>query len=306
MGINFDFENFKFEDFDSLDSGIDANDELSDTPDVADIVTDLRKRVMVVVMVIDISPSMKGAKMGSVNDALRNVINELRRREHGSTAAEIRIALITFATRAEAVTKSPVPVSEYSLKDIQPVQSGCTSYSSAFFLLNEKLSSKEFMKSAAGAYTPLVVLMTDGKPSDPGLYEDAIRELEENKWFKYSTRAAIAIGKEANNPECKKALIEFTKDKNNVFESRNAVMLAKQIELVTLTGVDFATKQGSIQNTAVSPQIQPTVKLPEQPLTTNNKNNDEFAFEQVSPQKQSETGIFDIDLSEINSEEWTF
>ena len=39
-----------------------------------------------------------------------------------------------------------------------------------------------------------------------------------------------------------------------VLESRNVNTLTKQIELVTLTGVDFVTQQGSLQNTGTNAQ----------------------------------------------------
>jgi len=42
--------------------------------------------------------------------------------------------------------------------------------------------------------------------------------------------------------------LEFTGNEKMVLEARNTNILTKQIELVTLTGVDFVTQQGSLQN----------------------------------------------------------
>ena len=247
--FSLDLDSFDFGDFDSLETGVDVKQQPTPTPDVANIVTNLKKRAMVVFFVIDISGSMKGARIGAVNDAIRNVIPELRKREKGNTSAEIKIAVLEFSTRANWRTLSPEPVSTYKYNDIEQVYGG-TNYGTAFAALNEKLSNRQFLSSTAGAYTPLIIFMTDGKPSDMGLYPEQLAILKQNKWFKHSTRAGIAIEEGALSPECKRVLLEFTENESNIYEAKNTVILAKQIELVTLTGVDLVTQQGSIQNSS--------------------------------------------------------
>lgn len=283
----FDLDSFEFGDFDSLDTGVNVQNQPVVTPDVSNIVTSLKKRAMVVFFVVDISGSMRGARIGAVNDAIRNVLPELKKREHGNTAAEIRIAVLEFSTRANWRTLSPEPVSTFQYRDIDNVGGG-TNYRTAFAALNEKLSRKQFLNATAGAYTPLIIFMTDGKPSDMGLYKDELERLKQNKWFQYSTRAGIAIEEGALSPECKRVLMEFTENEKNVYEAKNTVILAKQIELVTLTGVDFVTQQGSIQNTNTSvaqrtpsfssvstPTPTPTPQLvhPNQPSPTSNNTS---------------------------------
>lgn len=253
MGDNildaFDLDSFDFEDFDSLETGVSVKEQPVETPEVENIVTFLRKRAMVVFFVVDISGSMRGARIGAVNDAIRNVLPELRKREKGNTSAEIRVALLTFSSDAYWQTLVPQPVWCYEYNDIDWVGGG-TNFGKAFAALNEKLSRKQFLKSTAGAYTPLIIFMTDGKPSDIGMYPQELEKLKRNKWFQYATRAGIAIEEGALSPECRKVLLEFTENENNIYEARNTMMLAKQIELVTLTGVDFVTRQGSVQNSA--------------------------------------------------------
>ena len=146
----FDFDSFDFGEFDNLDTGVNVQRQPVVTPDVSHIVTSLKKRAMVVIFVVDISGSMKGARIGAVNDAIRNVLPELKK----------------------------------------------------------------------------------------------------NKWFRYSTRVGIAIEEGALSPECRRVLTEFTDNEKNVYEAKNTVVLARQIRLVTLTGVDTVTHQGSVQNAA--------------------------------------------------------
>lgn len=250
----FDLDSFDFGEFDSLDTGVNVRRQPVQTPDVSNIVTSLKKRAMIVIFIIDISGSMKGARIGAVNDAIRNVLPELKKREKGNTSAEIRVAIMEFSNNAHWRTLMPEPVSTFRYVDIIDVYGG-TNYGKAFEKLNEKLSADQFMSSTAGAYTPLIVFMTDGKPSDMGLYRETLDELKQNKWFRYSTRVGIAIEEGALSDDCKRVLTEFTDNEKNVYEAKNTAILARQIKLVTLTGVDSVTHQGSVQNS--TPQQSP-------------------------------------------------
>lgn len=222
-------------------------DTITETPSIDTIDTILVKRAMVVFFIIDISGSMKGARIGAVNDAIRNLLPELKKREASNTNAEIRIAIMEFSSAANWRTLSPQPVSGFVYDDITYV-SGGTNFGAAFTALNEKLSRKAFLNAAAGSYTPLIILLTDGKPSDIALYPEPLEKLKHNTWFQYATKAGIAIEEGALSPECKKVLFEFTGSEKMVLEAKDTNVLSKQIELVTLTGVDFVTQQGSLQN----------------------------------------------------------
>ena len=250
----FDLDSFDFGEFDSLDTGVNVQRQPVQTPDISDIVTSLKKRAMIVIFIIDISGSMKGARIGAVNDAIRNVLPELKKREKGNTSAEIKVAIMEFSTNAHWRTLIPEPVSTFRYTDITDVYGG-TNYGKAFEKLNEKLTSSQFMSSTAGAYTPLIVFMTDGKPSDLGLYREYLDQLRQNKWFRYSTRVGIVIEEGALSADCKRVLTEFTDNEKNVYEAKNTAVLARQIRLVTLTGVDSVTHQGSVQN--AHPQAAP-------------------------------------------------
>ena len=69
---------------------------IEQTPGIDTITTDLKKRAMVVFFIIDISGSMKGNRIQAVNDAIRNLIPELKKREASNTNAEIRVAILEF------------------------------------------------------------------------------------------------------------------------------------------------------------------------------------------------------------------
>lgn len=223
---------------------------IEQTPSIDTIVPELKKRAMVVFFIIDISGSMKGNRIQAVNDAIRNLIPELKKREASNTNAEIRVAIMEFSSNANWRTAEPVPVSKFNYNEITYVGGG-TNFGKAFSALNKKLSRNEFLKSSAGSYTPLIILMTDGKPSDLALYKEELDILKQNSWFQYATKAGIAIEEGALSPECRKVLLEFTSNESMVFLASNTNILARQIELVALTGVDFVTQRGSIQNNTI-------------------------------------------------------
>lgn len=220
---------------------------IEQTPGIDTITTDIKKRAMVVFFIIDISGSMRGNRIQAVNDAIRNLIPELKKREASNTNAEIRIAILEFSSNANWRTTEPVPVSSFNYNDITYVGGG-TNFGKAFSELNKKLSRNEFLKSSAGSYTPLIILMTDGKPSDLVPYKEELDILKQNSWFQYATKAGIAIEEGALNPDCRRVLFEFTSNESMVLLASDTNILAKQIKLVTLTGVDFVTQRGSIQN----------------------------------------------------------
>lgn len=211
---------------------------IEQTPSIDTIMPDLKKRAMVVFFIIDISGSMKGNRIQAVNDAIRNLIPELKKREASNTNAEIRVAIMEFSSNANWRTTEPVPVSSFNYNEITYVGGG-TNFGKAFSALNKKLSRNEFLKSSAGSYTPLIILMTDGKPSDLALYKEELDILKQNSWFQYATKAGIAIEEGALSPECRKVLLEFTSNESMVLLASNTNVLAKQIQLVTLTGVDL-------------------------------------------------------------------
>ena len=258
-------------DFPTLDTPTGSTSSITQpieqTPSLDTIMPDLKKRAMVVFFIIDISGSMKGNRIQAVNDAIRNLIPELKKREASNTNAEIRVAIMEFSSNANWRTTEPVPVSSFNYNEITYVGGG-TNFGKAFSALNKKLSRNEFLKSSAGSYTPLIILMTDGKPSDLALYKEELDILKQNSWFQYATKAGIAIEEGALSPECRKVLLEFTSNESMVLLASNTNVLAKQIQLVTLTGVDFVTQRGSIQNnsTGASPsngQFRSTVSSPQ-------------------------------------------
>lgn len=97
----------------------------------------IARRTMVLFFVVDTSGSMAGDKIGSVNDAIRETVPDLRDLSDGNPDASIKIAALQFDTDAHWLYPQPVESSDFQWTDLQI--GGLTSLGLALDKLNEKL-----------------------------------------------------------------------------------------------------------------------------------------------------------------------
>ena len=200
----------------------------------------IAKRTMVLFFLVDTSGSMAGRKIGAVNDAIFNVLPEIRAISEENADAEIKVAALTFSTGAKWLYGEPKPAKEFDWPYVDA--DGLTDLGEAYRMLGEKLSRGAFMNDAEGSYAPAIFLMTDGQPTDE--YESELDKLKENKWFRVALKVAVAIGEESDvNGD---VLAEFTGTPEAVLRAHTPEALAKMIRLVSVT----ASKIGS-QSSAV-------------------------------------------------------
>jgi uncharacterized protein YegL len=113
---------------------------------------------------LDVSASMTGAPIDSVNDQLpllRTAIGE-----DPAIAEVIRFGVVTFSDVAHTV----VPLCDLSLVEAVPelVTQGRTSYAAAFDHLRQVIES-DYHQSRSGGdrwYRPAVIFISDGRPTD--------------------------------------------------------------------------------------------------------------------------------------------
>ena len=209
------------------------------------------KRAMILFFMVDASGSMKGTKIGTVNDALKNIIPEIKKISLDSADAEIKIAVITFSDDAKLMDEQPESVETFQWNDIEAY--GVTAFDKACDLLKTKLSRKKFMQaSTSGNWAPAIILMSDGAPTDSegylsDNYKESLESLKKNKWFKNAIKVAIAIGKDAN----KDVLTEFTGNSDAVFSVYNKTVLEKLIQHVTIASSQIGSQSCEIGNTGI-------------------------------------------------------
>lgn len=195
----------------------------------------IAKRTMVLFFLVDTSGSMAGKKIGAVNDAIFNVLPEIRTISEDNADSEIKIAALTFSNGAKWLYDEPKPAADFNWPYADA--DGLTDMGEAYKMLNEKLSRNAFMNDVEGSYAPAIFLMTDGEPTDE--YKKELENLKNNKWFHVAIKVAVAIGEESDVND--DVLVEFTGTPEAVLRAHTPEALSKMIRLVSVT----ASKIGS-------------------------------------------------------------
>ena len=196
------------------------------------------RRTMVLFFIIDTSWSMRGAKIKAVNSTIKEVIPTLKNLSDFNADAQIKIAALEFSTGVRWLTPNgPVAAETYVWRDMDA--SGVTDFGEACVTLNEKLSTKGFMKETTGSFAPALFLMSDGRP---GSYKKKLGELKKNNWFQKAIKVAVAIG---NDADCS-VLAEFTGTSETVVAVHNVAMLKKMIKFVSIRASEVASKNATV------------------------------------------------------------
>ena len=196
------------------------------------------RRVLNIFTLVDCSGSMSGEKIAALNDAMRNVIPIVAEISANNPDAEIRMACYAFSSVPRWITPSPIDAAMFSWTDLEA--DGWTPMGQACEELNDKLSHKHgFLKNASGSYAPVIILLSDGCPTDD--FNKGMAALNANNWFKHSTRIAIAIGNDADIDVLK----TFTGNPELVLRVHNIDALKTAIKVVVVTSSMVCSQSSS-------------------------------------------------------------
>ncbi len=209
---------------------------------IYDDVVEVARRTMVLFFIVDTSGSMEGAKIGTLNQAVEDVIPEIRDISENNADAEIKIAVLEFSSGAHWITENPVPADGFEWQYLNAV--GLTDLGEACKMLNEKLSRNSFMSDITGSFAPAIFLLSDGAPTDN--YRDGLELLRENNWFKKAIKVAVAIGENANRD----VLAEFTGNSESVLTVHNPEALRKMIRFVSVTSSQIGSQSMAVGGSA--------------------------------------------------------
>lgn len=150
------------------------------------------KKVLPIIYVVDVSGSMIGDKIATVNEAMHESMNVLREVSEDNADAEIKVGVLKFSSGAQWVTKTGlVSLEDFYWNDLQAA--GVTDLGMALNELNEKMSRSSFLVSETGFCLPVFIFMSDGEPTDN--WKKAFDNIiSTNRWFKEGRKIAIAIG----------------------------------------------------------------------------------------------------------------
>lgn len=192
------------------------------------------RKIMTLFYLVDSSGSMRGDKIGKVNSAMEEAItHDLPALSNANDDAEINVAIMSFSNGCEWKTSgiSPAPLGSVSWETLEG--SGMTDMGAAFIELDKKLSRNAFMSSTTGAYAPVILLISDGIPTDN--WERGLEQLKTNNWFINGIRIAIAIGNDTDNT----VLTAFTGNPEAVITVNDKDTLYNLIRAVSVRASEF-------------------------------------------------------------------
>ncbi|MGN0068005.1 MAG: VWA domain-containing protein [Bacteroides sp.] len=206
------------------------------------------RRKMTLFFVIDTSGSMAGSKIGSVNDAIENVLPMIGEISDENPDAEINVAALEFSTGTHWLYDEPKEAKDFIWQKVEA--DGLTSLGEACEELNKKLSRNGgFMSSPSGCFAPAIILLSDGGPTDN--FETGMRTLQGNSWFKNAIKVAIAIGDDAD----KDVLKQFTSSAEAVITVHNIDALKRMIRIIAITSSQIGSKSTSAADTTKQQQV---------------------------------------------------
>ena len=214
-----------------------------------DQVTPSPRKIMTLFYVVDTSGSMTGDKIGSVNSAMEEAITvDLPDISTANDDAEIRVAIMQFSSGCSWITPSsgPIGIGDVIWNDLHP--SGLTDLGAACVELDKKLSRNEFLESQTGAYAPVILLFSDGGPTDN--WEKGLEQLKKNNWFKHAIKIAIAIGEDAD----KTVLATFTGTPESVIAVNDKHTLKALIRKVSVRASEFQSHSKQTSDIETTPE----------------------------------------------------
>ncbi len=207
----------------------------------------IARKTMVLFFLVDTSGSMSGNKIGSLNDAVRETVPDLKDLSSNNPDAAIKIAALQFDSDVSWLYPQPIDSEDFVWNDLSV--GGMTSLGEALKELNSKLSKEQFLQEAAGSYAPVIILLSDGAPTDD--YKKELENIKKNNWFKHAIKIAIAIGNDA----IKSMLAEFTGNNEAVIEVHNKSALKAIIKFVSVTSSQVNSKSSGVEDSSKQDKV---------------------------------------------------
>ncbi len=154
--------------------------------------------MMHVFFIVGTSDSMRGAKIGSVNCAISETIQEIS--QICEANVNIKVSVLSYSDGSKWMYNEPKDADGFEWKDLEA--SGGRDLGNACITLEKVLNRNDgWMGMPTGScapvlYAPVFILLSDGGATDD--YRYGLNKLWKNGWFKLGLKVAISIGDDAD------------------------------------------------------------------------------------------------------------
>lgn len=216
-----------------------------------------------VVLLLDVSRSMRGENIDSLYNATRDMIDTFV----GAQIKEqsIDVAIITFGKEIKLHTPY-TSVKELQAKGIERFEAdGNTPMGIAVQMAKDMIEDKEVTPSRI--YRPAVILVSDGKPTDE--WRSAVASFINDGRSSKCQRFAVAIGKE----NLREVLETFTGDPENVYYATEIEQLVDCFKTISMS----VTTAALLPEKVTTPKSEKTAPvIPNRLQTATDSEDDDF------------------------------
>ena len=209
-------------------------------------------RPLPIFVLADTSGSMNGDKISELNLALREMLNALNNAD--DIRGKFQLSVITFGGDVK-ILQPLADVSGITLSEL--TASGNTPMGQTFEIVKDMIEDREIVSSRA--YTPTIVLISDGLPTDCSeeMYRkknyfdwEPLKELHSGERSSKCQRLALGIGEDAD-VEMLKTFID--NPEIPVIKTRDASGITKFFKWVTMSTVARMTSVNPNETNVVAP-----------------------------------------------------
>lgn len=200
-------------------------------------------------LLIDVSSSMNGSKIDSLNNAIRVMVEDMSVQRFNET--DVQLCVITFGDKAKLHL---APTSVYNIKWSPVFADGVTALGAAIKMLKKMIEDKVITPQKS--YRPTIVVVTDGTPTDS--YEAALEDFLRNGRSSKTDRLALGIGLHADEAILNK-WVDSTG--HSVFKARNVLQVQEFFKRLTKSIV--------LRANSANPNV-----IPDDALSTPDDQND--------------------------------
>lgn len=197
-----------------------------------------KERALPIFILADVSGSMRGIKIKSVNKAIQDMVATLRNVD--DIRGVFKLSVITFGGNDEVIVQQlPTDIKDLEITELSA--SGRTPMGAAISKLKELIEDKEIVKSKD--FQPTIVLLSDGCPTD---YDGKEYDSLENylnwkpiKLFHEAPRCAkcMRVAMSVDEATDLNMLRAFLNNETEPMQATNANDIAKMFKWVTMSTI---------------------------------------------------------------------